>query len=198
MFMLYSVLLGVALGLLLGGRIGRLADLHLAWLPLLIAAMLVQTILFTETVWYAAGRLVPIIYVLSMVAVLGVILRNVRRLPTLLVVALGTACNLAAILANGGFMPVTAEALGIAQPTQTLHGGNSVLTADPALPFLVDRFALPEWLPLATIFSVGDVLIAAGLVLVVVVAMRAEPTEPPPTEPQPSGGSPSTTLSRAA
>jgi hypothetical protein len=185
MFMLYAIVIGVFVGLLLGGKVGRLADLQLAWIPLAVAAMLVQTVLFTESVWNAVGDLVPLVYIGSMVVVLAVVLRNLRTARALAIVAVGTAANLAAIIANGGYMPVTAEALGIAEPTATHYGGNTVLTADPALPLLVDRFALPAWLPFATIYSVGDVLIGIGLVIVVVVGMRAAPS-PHDTSPTPS------------
>jgi hypothetical protein len=175
MFMLYSIAIGIALGLLLGGKLGHLAGLRLAWVPLAILALFVQTILFTETVWFAIVEWVPYIYVASMVVILAVVIRNVPRLPLLGLVAAGTASNLAAIVANGGYMPVTAEALGVAQPEETLYGGNSILTAEPVLPLLADRFAMPEWMPLATAFSIGDVLIALGLIAAVVTAMRAEP-----------------------
>lgn len=175
MFMLYSIVIGIALGLLLGGKLGRLAELRLAWIPLAILALFVQTVLFTETVWFAIVEWVPYIYVLSMVVILAVVMRNVPRLPLLGIVAVGTASNLAAIVANGGYMPVTAQALGVAEPEQTLYGGNSILTAEPVLPLLADRFAMPEWLPLATAFSIGDVLIALGLMAAVVTAMRAAP-----------------------
>ena len=37
---------------------------------------------------------------------------------------------------------------------------------------LTDIFALPTWVPFANVFSVGDVLIAAGVVVVIVAAMR--------------------------
>lgn len=178
MFMLYSIVIGIALGLLLGGKLGRLAELRLAWIPLAVLALFVQTILFTETVWFAIVEWVPYVYVLSMVVILAVVIRNVPRLPLLGVVAVGTASNLAAIVANGGYMPVTAQALGVAQPEETLYGGNSILTAEPALPMLADRFAMPEWMPLATAFSIGDVLIALGLVAAVVTAMRATPAVP--------------------
>lgn len=175
MFMLYSIAIGIALGLLLGGKLGHLAGLRLAWIPLAILALFVQTILFTETVWFAITEWVPYIYVVSMVVILAVVMRNVPRLPLLGLVAAGTASNLAAIVANGGYMPVTAEALGVAAPEETLYGGNSILTAEPVLPLLADRFAMPDWLPLATAFSIGDVLIALGLIAAVVTAMRAEP-----------------------
>lgn len=172
MFMLYAILIGLLAGLVTGGRLGRLAELHLHWVPVAIAAMLVQTVLFTPAVWTAVGDLVPLIYVASMVVALVVVLRNLRQAWALSLVALGTFSNLMAILLNGGFMPVTAEALGIATPTVTRYGGNSVLTADPAVMFLVDKFVMPEWLPFATVYSVGDVLIGIGIVLVIAIAMQ--------------------------
>ena len=39
---------------------------------------------------------------------------------------------------------------------------NSVALADPRLPWLIDRFATPRWVPFASVFSVGDVLIVLG------------------------------------
>ena len=182
MFMLYSVAIGLVLGLLLGGRIGRLADIHFEWLWVAILALMVQMVLFMEPFWTTLGGFGPPIYVASTATVLVVVLRNLRALPGLALVAVGTVSNLAAIIANGGYMPVTAEALGIAEPTVTKYGGNSVLTADPMLAPLVDRFPLPEWLPFWNVFSVGDVLISAGIVVVMVIAMRRK------QDPAASGG----------
>jgi hypothetical protein len=173
-------------GLISGGRLGRLAELQLHWIPVAILAMLVQTVLFTPAVWTAVGDLVPVIYVASMVVALVVVLRNLRRAWALSLVALGTFSNLMAILLNGGFMPVTAEALGVAAPAVARYGGNSVLTADPAVVFLVDRFVMPEWLPFATVYSVGDVLIGIGIVLVIAIAMQ-------PARPDDSRASPGAT-----
>jgi hypothetical protein len=186
MFMLYSVAIGLVLGLILGGRLGRLADIHFEWLWLAVAALMVQMVLFTEPFWTALGGFGPPIYVASTALVLVVVLRNLRALPGLAFVALGTISNLAAIIANGGYMPVTAEALGIAEPTVAKYGGNSVLTPNPMLTPLVDRFPLPEWLPFWNVFSVGDVLISAGIVVAIVVAMRkvqAVATSSTPSEP---------------
>jgi len=45
----------------------------------------------------------------------------------------------------------------------------------PALAALIDRFALPTWLPLANVFSIGDVILGAGVVVLIVVAMRRSP-----------------------
>jgi hypothetical protein len=51
--------------------------------------------------------------------------------------------------------------------------------ADPALEPLTDIFALPAWLPFSNIFSIGDVLITAGVAWVIVAAMRNRPDDVP-------------------
>ena len=49
---------------------------------------------------------------------------------------------------------------------------NSAVVADPALAPLTDIFAIPAGLPLANVFSVGDVLIAVGIVATIAIGMR--------------------------
>jgi hypothetical protein len=50
---------------------------------------------------------------------------------------------------------------------------NSAVRADPALVPLTDIYALPAWVPLANVFSIGDVLIGLGIVVVIAIGMRA-------------------------
>jgi hypothetical protein len=95
----------------------------------------------------------------------------------MLVVALGATCNFAAIMANGGFMPAASGALQSLGNVEHTGYSNSVVAPDPALAPLTDIFALPTWLPFANVFSVGDVLIGIGVVIVIVVAMRRVPPE---------------------
>lgn len=178
MFMMYAVVVGLVVGLLLGGRIDRLADLRLEWVWLAFAGLAIQVVLFTEPVNVAAGDLVPVVYVASTALVLLVILRNIRKAPGLAIVVLGACANLAAIIANGGYMPATPGALGIAEPVATTYHANSVSTPHPALEPLVDRFSLPDWVPFANVFSIGDVLIGTGIVVVMVVAMRRGRSRP--------------------
>ena len=40
------------------------------------------------------------------------------------------------------------------------------------MPWLIDRWAAPDWIPLANVFSVGDVIIALGAFVVVLAGMR--------------------------
>jgi hypothetical protein len=49
---------------------------------------------------------------------------------------------------------------------------NSTADSSLHLPLLVDRWAAPDWVPLANVFSLGDVLIAVGGLVVVLAAME--------------------------
>jgi hypothetical protein len=87
-----------------------------------------------------------------------------RRVPGILVVAVGAASNALAIAANGGTLPASRSALERAglhlKPHDFLNSG---VLAHPHLAFLGDVLATPSWVPLANVFSVGDVLILCGV-----------------------------------
>lgn len=178
MFILYAIPLGIVLGYLLGGRLDRLAELEFRWAGLAIAGLLVQLVLFSEAVAGVVGRDIgALIYVASTAAVLVAVLRNLR-LPGIALVALGAVSNLAAVVANGGVMPTTEAALATAGLTDGPGFSNSAVVADPALAPLTDIFALPSWVPLANVFSIGDVLIGLGVVVLLALGMR-RPAERP-------------------
>jgi hypothetical protein len=174
MFMLWAIPVGILAGLAVGGHLDALARFRLRWGGLAVAGLLVQVVLFTPTGDQLAGGLGPPLYVLSTLAVFVAVLRNIR-LPGMVIVALGAVSNLAAITANGGFMPASASALATAGLDRPGAHTNSVVLADPALEPLTDIFAIPAWLPMANVFSVGDVLIGLGIVIVIAAAMRREP-----------------------
>ena len=170
MFILYAIPIGIALGYLLGGHIGRLADLQLRWIPLALVGLLMQVALFSTDVGSMLGDAAPAVYVVSNLLVFAMVLRNVR-IPGMALAAIGAASNLVAIIANGGYMPADPEAfvsLGLGGPGYM----NSTLVTDPALPFLTDIFAMPAWMPAANVFSVGDVLLGVGVALTIALAMR--------------------------
>jgi hypothetical protein len=177
MFMLWAIPVGLVLGTLLGGTTERLSAVRFRWAPLAIAALLVQVVLFTPFGDQLTGGFGPAIYVISTAAVFVAVLRNLR-LAGMPVVGVGALCNLVAIAANGGAMPADPGALATAGLDGPGAHTNSVVLADPALRPLTDIFAVPAWVPLANVFSVGDVLIGIGIVLVIVAAMRRsnEPT----------------------
>lgn len=172
MFILYGLIVGLALGVLAGGRLAGLSRLRLAWGQVMVAALLAQVALFSDPVGAVVGGLGPVLYVGTTLFVVAAVVRN-GRVPGMPVVAAGAVANLAAITANGGYMPASPEALAALHASVPAGYSNSTLVAQPALPWLTDIFALPSWLPWANIFSVGDVLIALGMVIVIVAAMRA-------------------------
>jgi hypothetical protein len=171
-FMLYAIPIGLLVGLALGGRLDRLAALSFRWLPLALIGLAVQVALFSTPLTVRVGALGPPLYVASTAAVLAVVVRN-RAIRGMAIVALGAGANLIAIVANGGFMPASPAALGVLGRAPELGYSNSVLVPDPALAVLTDIFAMPAWMPFANVFSVGDVLIAVGIAVTIVAAMRA-------------------------
>jgi uncharacterized protein DUF5317 len=170
-FVLYGVAGGLLLGLLLGGRLGRLGAIRFEWAGLVLAGTLIQTALFSDYVAERIGNLGPPIYVASTAVVLIAVLRNLR-IPGLAVIAAGAASNLAAIVANGGYMPVSTAALGAHAGHPAAGYSNSIEMANPALWPLTDIFVLPSWLPGANVFSIGDVAIVVGIALAIVLQMR--------------------------
>ncbi|MCU0504328.1 MAG: DUF5317 domain-containing protein [Chloroflexi bacterium] len=176
MFILYGVAAGLVVGLVSGGRIGRLADLRIRWAWLAIAGLAVQVLLFLTPVGDALGPVAPWAYAGSTAAILAVILANLR-VPGLAIVAVGAASNLLAIVANGGYMPVSPGALATLGWEEPPGYSNSAAVGDPSLAPLTDIFAMPPWLPFANVFSIGDVLIAIGIAATIALAMRRAPRE---------------------
>jgi len=179
MILLYAIALGILAGMVRGGSLAALGAVRFAWAPLAVAGLLFQLALFSSPVATRVGDAGPPLYVGSTLLVLAALLRNVR-LPGLALVALGAALNLAAILANGGAMPSSPEAWRILDGVARVPAGeytNSVLAdAGTRLAFLGDIFVLPRPIPLANVFSIGDVCIALGVVLFLVRAMSGART----------------------
>jgi len=172
MFILYALPVGLLLGLLLGGRLSGLAGVQFRWAAVAVVGFAIQVVLFSGPVIATVGDAGPPIYVLSTALVLVAVLRNVA-IRGMAVVALGAASNLVAIVANGGYMPADpAAAAEFGRGAETVYSNSRIIEA-PALAPLTDVMALPQWLPFTNIVSVGDVLIAVGIAIVIAAAMRA-------------------------
>ncbi|HEY7132454.1 MAG TPA: DUF5317 domain-containing protein [Candidatus Limnocylindrales bacterium] len=177
MFILYGVVAGLVGGFLLGGRLEHLAEVRFRFGPLALVALAVQLVLFSPLADGLADDVARAIYVISTAAVGLVVLANVR-LTGVPLIAIGAGLNLAAIVANGGAMPASPEALA-ALGLGTGGNTNSVVVDRPALAPLTDVFAMPAWMPLANVFSIGDVLIGTGVAIAIAAAMRRPATAPP-------------------
>jgi hypothetical protein len=174
MFLVPAIVLGVVVGLLLGGRVERLADLRLRHVWLFFLAIGLQLVAFPWLLmpWQVPAGAATALSVASYGCLVCVTLANFR-LPGLAIAGLGMVANLGAILANGGHMPALPRAMAEAGLRYQGVHNNSVADGSPAVPWLVDRWAAPQWVPWGNVFSAGDVLIAAGVVVVVACAMGA-------------------------
>ena len=208
MFILYAIPAGILAGLAAGGRLTGLGTLHFRWAWVFILGLAVQLVLFSDFVTERIGAAGVPIYVLSTLAVATAIAANIR-IKGMPIVLLGAASNLVAIVANGGYMPASAAAMESLGMSAKAGYSNSSFVPDPALPWLTDIFALPGWLPFSNVFSIGDVLIGLGVVVVMTFAMRSPvaprtPMTPPgvhdnaPTAPNTPAGDPAAPDSAAA
>jgi hypothetical protein len=144
---------------LAGGRLGRLAQLELRGTPLLYLALAIQ-VLIIEVLPDASYT--SSLHLATYGLALAFLVAN-NRLPGMEFIALGAAANVAAIVANDGVMPASERALRIAGRTgEGEHFVNSTHVADANLSFLGDVYAIPAHLPLANVFSPGDVLLLVG------------------------------------
>lgn len=152
----------IVVSYLRGGRISRIADAELRHTWLLFVGLLLQLAVDAASV---RGLLEdPAGYLLllaSQVLVLVWVLVNWWR-PGMVLIGLGLLLNAVVIGANGA-MPVSQQAidaLGIGDVT--VHPGkHELMTEATRLPWLADILPLP---PLRTIISVGDIVLAAGLI----------------------------------
>ncbi len=168
-----TLVAAVVAGWLLGGNLSRLSALRMQSWPLLAGAAAAQL------AGGLAGRsLYAVGLALSAALALAFFVRN-RRLPGIPLVAAGLLLNAVVVAANGGAMPVSAGAgarAGVAldvvaaglDPRHVLADGSTALSG------LGD--VVPVALPLhREVASIGDLLVAAGLALLVVAAMRRDP-----------------------
>lgn len=128
------------------------------WAALLWGALVVQVIALQVPMPEAIAA---VVHILTYVAAAAFLWLN-RDAAGVLIAGAGAVLNGLTIALNGGTLPASAAAAGAAG-----IGGegfeNSAVLEDPVLPWLGDVFAWPEPMPLANTFSVGDVLIVAGV-----------------------------------
>ena len=186
MFLALPIAVAIVVALLAGGDVRRLANLRFRRLELFYLAAAVQVLAFPFPFlpWQTSDGVARALWLLSygLLACGAVVNRRVTGVP---VIAAGMASNIAAIVANGGHMPALPQALRAAGLGLHVHYNSSV-SAAPHLSWLVDRWAVPDFMPVGNVYSVGDVVIAIGVLVLIFSAMgagvpalrRRTPTEP--------------------
>ncbi len=141
-------------------RLGRLRPRH-AWT--IVAAIGIQFAVITLFAARMPFALAAGLHLFSYALALMFVLAN-RSTPGIGVVVLGGLMNLAAIVANGGVMPASYDALERAgKITSSSEFENSTTIPDASLAFLGDNYAIPAGIPyVSNVFSIGDVVLVLG------------------------------------
>lgn len=163
MFMLFSILPAFLVAWALGGRFEGFLKQRFRSVWLIWVALGVQIILFTPLGNGIPAGSLRLAHSLTYLPIIAFLVLN--RSAGLALIAVGVASNFVAIVANGGLMPVDPQAqqavFGVGFDYG--HPVNTDATADHLL-LLGDVMALPSWFPFANAFSIGDLLLAVGLV----------------------------------
>ena len=151
---------------LAGGRLSKLADVPLRWVAAIFASLFIQVVIISilpdGTPWVHR-----VLHLVSYLLAAAFLVMN-RRIVGLWVIALGALLNAIAIFSNNGVMPASEGALRAAGRLETTKGFiNSGVLAHPRMRFLGDIFAMPKWMPLHNVFSIGDVCIAIGFAITI-------------------------------
>src|SRR5579864_6437005 len=160
---------GIAFGLVLGGRLGNLARLRFRWPWLILIAVVVRLLAVLPPLnRFEAARFV---YAAALAAIVVWTLWHIDRLPGIWLVSAGAALNLLVILANGVRMPVAPEFAA----SLVRHGQIGQYTViGPG----TNLNALADWInlyPSPEVYSVGDILVALGLAIVLFVSTATPP-----------------------
>jgi hypothetical protein len=165
MFMLLIVAAALVTMPLFGGRLGNIGRLKLRARWSVLAAVIIQLLVITVFPW--GNHTVHALIHGASYAIAAIFLVLNRQLFGMWLAALGAALNALVIAVNNGVMPATEEALRLSGVPR-LPGGfeNSTTVTKPRLLFLGDIFAIPHRVPLANVFSVGDVVLLLGVLVI--------------------------------
>lgn len=163
-----AIALGIVIGFVRGGSLRTLGNAYLRAVPVVFAGVVLQVAsTFAdrgEMRWVSFGLVLASFGCVFAFAAIN------YRLPGMTLIAIGALCNLLVISANGG-MPVSLDALeraGLGNPFEdagsTLKGAHHALTDSSRLRFLADVIPITVT---ANVASVGDIIIWAGLLLLV-------------------------------
>ena len=164
MLLLAAVILSVVTVRPAGGSLSALGRVRLRYAPAIFSALAVQ-IAIISVVPGGSPWLHRVLYVGSYTLAAVFVVAN-WRLAGMRILALGATLNLIAILANNGVMPASRSAERTAGMVTSSTGFlNSAGVPHPRLLFLGDVLPVPHAVPLANVYSIGDVCIAVGVAI---------------------------------
>lgn len=189
--LLAAVVMGLAAGSIRAARAGRSfwpPALRGVWLA--VIAFLVQYIALNwESLYGPADQRIAAFGLTGSLVLLLVFAWQNRGHAAFYWLGAGLLLNLAAIVSNGGLMPISPETLAQMYPNMPpsavelgsrvgLSKNVALAVPDTRLEWLGDRFLLPDRLPFQIAYSLGDALIAIGAFWLLWQAGGGRPQQP--------------------
>lgn len=171
-----GLILGIIIGKIRGGKIGNIGRFVFNLSFLLVFSLILQlvTSILISIGYEKAINHRMTIYIVAYVMLFIVLFSNLGRSSVWLIL-IGSIANFAAIVLNGGSMPIDLNMLekaGFENMLQSMKIGAmpnyiDISQAHSFTVYLGKRFVTPEFYPFKQIFSPGDILIALGLLFLV-------------------------------
>ena len=176
------LVLAVAIGLaatFVRARLRRrkLRHISLSWEWLVFASVLPQVLIFYLPGFgrYIKEAVVPLIQIGSMAGLIVFTVVNLKN-SSFWVIGSGLLSNFLAIVTNHGWMPISPETLHALHPEFPQSAweigqrlGNTkdriMESSSTNLSILSDTFAVPTWISYKFAFSIGDVVLSIGIIL---------------------------------
>lgn len=182
MFIIFFILLGIILGYICGGKLSNLLNYPFHGIIFVFLSLAIQLAIFSDIPLFKNmnANVVASLHIASYILLIVFIILNKKNYG---IIAIGTGMllNLLVISVNGGHMPVsivklenTSMARHALDITNNASFNNATnLSGHTRLAFLGDIFKLPSFLPLSNVFSIGDILIALGILIYFIKCMKA-------------------------
>jgi hypothetical protein len=193
MILLLALVIALALALAQGADLGKFESSGLRGGGVVLASLAIQLSIIYFQLPPAIEPLRGGLLIFSYLLLAPFVWWN-RYRKGMWLLGIGLAANLAVIAANGGHMPVTYEALVAAGRenlvTSTADGTPVMFSKDILLSheqtrlwFLSDIIVIPRPFPIPAVCSIGDVIIALGLLFLVPSVFGAGAETPSVREP---------------
>ena len=170
MLLLAAVFVGLAVGVLSGGKLGNLSNLRFRWPFFVLAVLVIKEVVLITPLSRVDG--VQFVYAGSLAALVAWTIWHFDLLPGVWLVSVGAALNLVVVVANGGRMPVAPELAG--HLVERGHIGQYVVMGPGTnIGWLADWIDVPG--PLGGAYSPGDFVVALGIGIVAFLTTRRHP-----------------------
>ena len=176
------IILALIIGVLIGGKLTRLADIQIkhVWLIFVPALMFVFAWIVASVSGISHIHWIYGTLHLTGIAALVVLSLINTKIPGAKLITIGLILNAIVICANGGFMPASVRSINIlygqkyAQQTMhSTHVRSSIMDSHTKLPVLCDIIPIKTPMKIFRgIYSIGDMFLSAGIFIAIILIMR--------------------------